>query len=126
MKIVKGAVDFALSLGFPPHPDYPHASMLLAGIDPSTCTEEFTFGRDGHPLYIQGPGESPAEAVAIMQRVREAGGNFLIDMPGAPLSGLSVITDGFDESDSFGEADFNDDDDDDDDGEPELALTHSP
>src|SRR4051794_5195702 len=33
-KIVKEAVEYAESFGFPPHPDYRHALMLLAGIDP--------------------------------------------------------------------------------------------
>jgi hypothetical protein len=82
-KIVTGAVEYAQTFGFPPHPDYRHAGMLLAGIDPATCPEEFTFGRDGKPFYIQGPNETPEQAVAIMQRIEKAGGHFLIVMPGA-------------------------------------------
>ena len=42
VKIVKGGVEYARSMGFSPHPDYRHASMLLEGIDPSTCTERFS------------------------------------------------------------------------------------
>jgi hypothetical protein len=81
-KIVKGAVEFAQSLGFPPHPDYRHASMLLEGLDPSSCPSEFTFGRHGRPFYIQGPHETPAQAAAIMQRVQEAGGHFIASLSG--------------------------------------------
>ena len=77
VKIVRGGVDFAQSFGFPPHPDYRHAARLLEGIDPAGCTQEFTFGRDGRPFYINGPFETPAEVMAIAQRVRDAGGHFL-------------------------------------------------
>lgn len=38
-----------------PHADYSHARKLLAGIDPSLCTDSFSFGRDGAPLFISGP-----------------------------------------------------------------------
>ncbi len=81
-KIVKGAVEYAQSFGFPPHPDYRHASMLLEGIDRSTCPSEFKFGRDGLPFYVQGPNESPAQAAAIMQRVQGAGGHYIISSTG--------------------------------------------
>ena len=57
----------------PTHPDYRHAATLLAGIDPSTCPEHFAFGREGKPFYIQGPHESPAQADAIMERIRMRG-----------------------------------------------------
>jgi len=82
VKILEGAVAYAQSFGFPPHPDYRHAAMLLEGIDPQACTHEFTFGRDGKPFYIQGPSESPAAASAIMQRIQEAGGHFIIEARG--------------------------------------------
>lgn len=38
-----------------PHADYGHARKLLAGIDPLLCTETFTFGKEGVPLFISGP-----------------------------------------------------------------------
>ena len=60
VKIVQGAVDYAKSFGLPPHPDYRHTARLLAGIDPSTCPEQFEFGRNGKPFYVQGPHESSA------------------------------------------------------------------
>ena len=76
-KIVTGAVEFALSFGFRPHPDFRHVAMLLEGIDPAACSQELPFGRDGKPYYIQGPYESFEKATAIMNRVREAGGHSL-------------------------------------------------
>ena len=82
VKVVKGAVEYAASLGFRPHPDFRNAAMLFHGIDPETCPQEFTFGNKGKPLYIQGPHESPEQARAIMERLTGAGGNFVIQIPG--------------------------------------------
>ena len=77
--------------------------MLLAGIDPSPCPQQFTFGRDGKPFYIQGPHESSTQADAIMQRIQDAGGHFIV---GGPATGL-------DPAHSPETDDFADDDDDD-------------
>lgn len=96
-KIVLGAVEFAKSFGFPPHPDFRHASRLLDGIDPSTCPEHYVFGKEGRPLYIQGPNETPAQAMAIVQRVQEAGGHFIMGVPGDDVEGLDAIEGAFDD-----------------------------
>ena len=111
LKIVQGAVDYAGSFGLPPHPDFHHAAKLLAGIDPSACPEQFTFGRNGKPFYVQGPHESSAEAAAIMQRVQAAGGHYLVggavaDMLKQLEAADSHLPDGF--------ADENEEEDDDD------------
>ncbi|HWC91216.1 MAG TPA: hypothetical protein VG433_16220 [Pirellulales bacterium] len=99
-KLVHCAADYAQSLGFPPHRDFRHARLLLAGIDPSLCKEEFEFGQDGQPFYIRGPGESLEKARAIVARVMELGGNFTIP-----------TAEGFDLSEQFLEDDFEDDED---------------
>ena len=107
-KIVKGAVEYAQSFGFPPHPDYRHASTLLEGIDPSTCPNQFTFGRDGKPFYIQGPNESLAQAEAITQRVQNAGGHFIVALHDGDGEDLGACEDGFDQFDSLDEDDSSD------------------
>lgn len=102
VKIITGAVEFADSFGFSPHPDFRHASLLLAGIDPSTCREEYTFGRDGKPFYIQGPNESRGQAMAIAERVREAGGHYVAVASGEDLEdleGLEALEEDLDEDD---------------------------
>jgi hypothetical protein len=82
-QLVVGAVEFAESFGFPPHPDYRHSSHLLDGIDPSACRETYEFGdENGRPLYMQGPNETTAQAMAIAQRVQEVGGHFTLAIPG--------------------------------------------
>jgi hypothetical protein len=100
VKIVRGAVEYAQSFGFPPHPDYRHAAMLLDGIDPGACPQQFTFGRDGKPFYVQGPHESPARAEAIMQRIAEAGGHYLVGGPVADLLDPPEFDDELDHDDS--------------------------
>lgn len=64
-KLVEGAVAYAKALGFQPHADYRIARAIFGDIDAAACTVEFTFGRDGKPLYIQGPHDSPT----LMRRI---------------------------------------------------------
>ena len=99
-KLVTGAVEYARNLGFSPHPDYRHSSRLLAGIDASACPEEFTFGRDGKPFYIQGPNESVAEAAAIARHIQAAGGLFTVGGPAAGLQALPGTDDDWAEDES--------------------------
>jgi hypothetical protein len=108
VKIVKGAVEYAQSFGFPPHPDYRHASKLLDGIDPSSCPNQFEFGRDGRPFYIQGPNESLAVATAISQRVQRAGGHFIHKLSGPDPEEFAAGEDEFGELDSTDADDFPD------------------
>ncbi len=102
-KIVKEAVEYAQAFGFVPHPDYRHASMLLEGIDLSTCPTQFTFGRDGKPFYVQGPHESFAQAAAISQRLQAMGGHYLVQLPEAVVQEHPEIEGLFGEPDSLDE-----------------------
>lgn len=77
-KLVHQAADYGQSLGFPPHADFRCARLLLAGIDPSRCHEEFQFGKDGKPFYVRGPYESDERAYWIADRVRALGGNYML------------------------------------------------
>lgn len=54
-KLVEGAVEYARSLGFPPHEDYLRAKLIFGDINAAACTETFTYGKDGKPLFIAGP-----------------------------------------------------------------------
>ena len=102
VKIVKGAVDYAQSFGLQPHPDYRHAALLLAGIDPAECLEQFTFGRDGRPFYIQGPNETSSQAAAIARRIQAAEGHFIVGGPGAQVQSIlsgDDLLDGDDDED---------------------------
>lgn len=66
--LVLGAVEFAAGLGFAPHQDFESARGHLGELD-EPCA--ITFGREGRPLYVQGPYDDP---IAIMETLREAVG----------------------------------------------------
>jgi hypothetical protein len=65
-KLVEAAVAYAQELGFPPHPDYHKAKLLFGTIDPAECKEEFEFGKDGKPLFISGPNDTPERCRQIL------------------------------------------------------------
>ncbi len=58
-KLVENAKSYAENLGFSPHRDYGFAKMILKGIEEERCPRSFTFGRDGKPLYLASPTDSP-------------------------------------------------------------------
>ena len=70
-KLAEDAVSYARGLGFSPGADYKKASRVFGGITTADCDEEFMFGKDGKPFYIQGPHDSPARVERIL-RVLEA------------------------------------------------------
>jgi hypothetical protein len=59
-KLIEGAAAYAESLGFKSHPDYKNAAHIFKGVDTDACPVTYTYGKDGKPLYISGPYESPA------------------------------------------------------------------
>jgi hypothetical protein len=70
--VVFGAVDYARGLGFEPHPDFAKCAGHLGEWDGSS---DVTFGRDGMPMYIQGPHDN---MLAVMSTLRKTlgDGNF--------------------------------------------------
>jgi hypothetical protein len=70
-KLAEDAVAYARGLGFSPGVDYKKACRIFGGISTAECDEQFVFGKDGKPFYIQGPSESPERAEWIL-RVLEA------------------------------------------------------
>ena len=87
-------VHYAQSLGFAPHRDFRPARLLLAGIDPSLCPDELEFGKDGKPLYIQGPNESLDQVRLITSSISARDGHYLIGSDG-PVPAMI----GFDDDD---------------------------
>ena len=65
-KLVEGAVQYAQSLGLAPHPDYKKACRVFGGIRPEECERVFTYGKDGKPLFVQSPNDSPAFVHHVM------------------------------------------------------------
>jgi hypothetical protein len=85
-KLVEEAVAYAHDLGFQPHADYDKAKLLFGDVDPSESTEQFEFGKDGMPLFISGPNDTPERCRQILKTLADTRGpdqsNFVIQ--GAP------------------------------------------
>jgi hypothetical protein len=81
-KLAEDAVSYARELGFSPGVDYKRASRVFGGITTADCDEEFMFGKDGKPFYIQGPSESPTRVERIMRaleaRCGEGGYHYIV------------------------------------------------
>lgn len=70
-KLVESAVEYAASLGIPPHGDYRVAKEIFGDIDAAACVETFEFGKDGKPYFIGGPHDSPAKCERIVAILRD-------------------------------------------------------
>jgi len=66
--LVHGAVRFAASLGFEPHPEFEAASEYLGDLDEPCAID---FGCGGRPLYVTGPYDDP---VAVLETLKAAVG----------------------------------------------------
>jgi hypothetical protein len=81
-KLIKDAISYARGLGFSPSADYKKASRVFGGTTTADCAEQFVFGKDGKPLYIQGPSDSPARVERILHaleaRCGEGGHHYIV------------------------------------------------
>jgi hypothetical protein len=80
-KLVEGAVQYALDLGLPPHADYRIGRRIFGDISAEACSEEFTYGKDGKPLFIAGPHDDAAKCqriLRLMEKHRGPGGSHYI------------------------------------------------
>ena len=63
--LVLGAVEYARSLGFRPHRDFRRTRRALGSWDGPSA---ITFGKDGKPLYVNGPYDDPERVLATLER----------------------------------------------------------
>lgn len=63
--LVFGAVDYARTLGFDPHPDFRIAKPHLGPWQPPSAIQ---FGLDGKPFFQQGPYDNPARILRTLDR----------------------------------------------------------
>jgi len=69
-KLIDDSITYARDLGIEPHPDFRAASVVLGDIDTGECSEEFTFGHEGKPLYVSGPNHSETTARRIVAHLK--------------------------------------------------------
>ncbi len=68
-KLLHDAAAWAESIGFAPHHDFAAIERLFGDVRADACDATFQFGREGKPLYVQGPRESPAQVRLRRQRL---------------------------------------------------------
>ncbi len=96
VKLVEGARAYAKDLGFAPHEDYHDAAVVFGDIDPAGCSEEFVFGRDGKPLFVAGPHDSPEKIRRIIATLRTRCGEGHYDIL-TPMAETLFLDDGDEE-----------------------------
>ena len=74
-KLVEQAVQYAQGLGFAPHPDYKKAARVFGGVRAEQCSQRFTFGHEGKPLYVRGPRETEEQAQRIVWYLQQRCGS---------------------------------------------------
>src|SRR5271165_4839802 len=102
-KLTEDAISYARGLGFSPGADYKKASRVFGGITTANCDEQFVFGQNDKPLYIQGPSDSPACVERILRvleaRCGEGGYHYIVagdnfePFDGEEQNGESAVTD---------------------------------
>ena len=102
-KLTEDAISYARGLGFSPGADYKKASRVFGGITTANCNEQFVFGQNDKPLYIQGPWDSPARVERILRaleaRCGEGGYHYIVagdnfePFDGEEQNGESAVTD---------------------------------
>ena len=76
-RLLRDLAAWSQSFGFAPHRDFAVVEQLFGDIDVNASGEPFRFGRDGRPVYMPGPGESPLQIrrnVEQLQKVLGDGG----------------------------------------------------
>ncbi|RKZ75565.1 MAG: hypothetical protein DRQ57_07055 [Gammaproteobacteria bacterium] len=68
-KLIEGCADYAKNLGLSSNPDYKEAKRVFAGIKAEECLEDFEFGQNGKPFYVNGPFESPEQIKKIINQL---------------------------------------------------------
>lgn len=91
-KLIEDSVAYAQSVGLAPHPDYTDAQLIFGDIDPAECTEQFEFGKDGKPFYVNGPNDTLARQKQILQTLEQhcgpGGYDYLMMLD--PFGGMSL------------------------------------
>lgn len=72
--LVEGAVAYAEVLGIPPHDEYRVAQRIFGGIHRAIDHPGYAYGKDGKPLYVAGPNDTPAKSRRILRALEESCG----------------------------------------------------
>lgn len=91
-KLVFEAEAYAAAHGMSAHPDFARARDIFAGVDAGGCAETFRFGRDGKPLYVAGPHDTPGRQATVLSALQQAQGEaFDYLLPVAGMEALASV-----------------------------------
>jgi len=68
-KLIEEAVAYAKGFGLLPNRDYRKAAKVFGGLKPAEDLDGFTFGRNGHPCYIQPRSHDDAAARKVIAKL---------------------------------------------------------
>jgi hypothetical protein len=68
-KLVHGAVEYAASIGLPPTPAYADIEPIFG--DTPLADERFTYGKNGKPLYLPGPSDTPRVVKRVLKTLSD-------------------------------------------------------
>jgi hypothetical protein len=75
---VYGGIAYAEEIGFKPHPDFNLSRYLLEEDTEDVELIEFEFGRDGQPLFIEGPYDNSKRIIdTLIKNVGEGNFNYM-------------------------------------------------
>jgi hypothetical protein len=89
-RLIRDAAAYAEGLGLPAAKDTPVIEAIFGDVDANACAETLTFGKDGRPLYVSGPYDTPARIRAIGQTLEKSRGtgnwDYMVEVPRSRLS----------------------------------------
>jgi hypothetical protein len=74
-KLLRDLTSWSRSIGFVPHGDFTAIEPIFGDVNADACETVFQFGRNGKPVYIPGPSETPAQVNLHLQRLRNRFGD---------------------------------------------------
>jgi hypothetical protein len=88
-KVIEEGTIYARSLGFNPHSDTAMALKILGDAQPENCAETIPLGKDGKPLFVNGPHDDVERIIRILNRKVGQGNYEMLIFLQDPTEGLS-------------------------------------
>jgi hypothetical protein len=70
-KLLRDVTAWSGAIGFAPPRDFAAVEPLFGDVRADACDATFEFGRDGKPMYLPGPFETPAQVRLRLEQLRK-------------------------------------------------------
>ena len=81
----QGGIDYAAQFGIRPHRDFRRSQLILDPPDAHPRTGAVVFGKDGKPLYVQGPHDNVQAILRQLDRTAGEGKTHYLLQIGDPM-----------------------------------------